>query len=474
MEAYLESSVPCGESCVSETRTCDDGELSGSYTHHTCSPASQICSPNSIRCNGNDVEHCSSNGCEWLFVETCALDNAEAGCTGNGNCVVVSCNEGWDSCDNNHGTGCETSLNSTANCGACGAVCEIANGTGSCDAGTCVIGSCDPGFSTEDGNPNTGCECEVPFNNIQNLNLQEKSVLLPSNGIHTSQYSPYVLHRPGWGTILVYHCKLTPGDPNEVDIANGWEGPIGRDRVWRAEFDLDWNLIDHRMVIDGYLGQQDDLVCSSGVVIDGDTGVWHLYAVVADRDDSMNLSLYHYVATDGIGVTWQKVGPVGGLTSLPTRTYIETPTVYREGGTTALILPYGNGVYTAESSDGYTFSNLAPISNLPRSHSGTMSRYQNDYVWAYARASAGSGPPDEIAYYHSLDGMNNFLFKGILLEATGVLGGWDSEMIETPFFFMRGNDLFLLYAGSTGEGEHFTADTSIGIVRYSFSSTCGF
>ena len=34
---YLTSSVPCGDSCVSESRTCNDGTLSGSYTNTGCS-----------------------------------------------------------------------------------------------------------------------------------------------------------------------------------------------------------------------------------------------------------------------------------------------------------------------------------------------------------------------------------------------------------------------------------------------------
>src|SRR5690606_31847115 len=35
--AYLSSSVPYGSSCSSQTRTCSSGTLSGSYTHQSCS-----------------------------------------------------------------------------------------------------------------------------------------------------------------------------------------------------------------------------------------------------------------------------------------------------------------------------------------------------------------------------------------------------------------------------------------------------
>lgn len=41
--AYQASSVPCGDSCVSETRTCTNGVLSGSFTEQTC--ATTTCPP---------------------------------------------------------------------------------------------------------------------------------------------------------------------------------------------------------------------------------------------------------------------------------------------------------------------------------------------------------------------------------------------------------------------------------------------
>jgi hypothetical protein len=41
--AYQNSSAACGSSCVSQTRTCTNGTLSGSYTNRTCSVASCPC-----------------------------------------------------------------------------------------------------------------------------------------------------------------------------------------------------------------------------------------------------------------------------------------------------------------------------------------------------------------------------------------------------------------------------------------------
>ncbi len=55
--AYQASSVPCGEACESETLQCDDGDLSGSYTHQSCHE--EACQP----CNlpwGGSIAHGAS------------------------------------------------------------------------------------------------------------------------------------------------------------------------------------------------------------------------------------------------------------------------------------------------------------------------------------------------------------------------------------------------------------------------------
>lgn len=43
--AYQSSSVPAGQQCVSQTRTCTNGILSGSYQYATCSVATATCTP---------------------------------------------------------------------------------------------------------------------------------------------------------------------------------------------------------------------------------------------------------------------------------------------------------------------------------------------------------------------------------------------------------------------------------------------
>lgn len=51
--AYLNSSVPYGQTCQSEKRVCSNGMLSGSYQYNTCS----VGAPNSCMFNGQQVAH---------------------------------------------------------------------------------------------------------------------------------------------------------------------------------------------------------------------------------------------------------------------------------------------------------------------------------------------------------------------------------------------------------------------------------
>jgi hypothetical protein len=53
---------------------------------------------------------------------------------------------------------CTSIATDLSNCGACGRVCTVANGTPACVAGSCTVVACNTGFGDCDGNPATGCE----------------------------------------------------------------------------------------------------------------------------------------------------------------------------------------------------------------------------------------------------------------------------------------------------------------------------
>ncbi|HVY30489.1 MAG TPA: hypothetical protein VHB79_28215 [Polyangiaceae bacterium] len=65
---------------------------------------------------------------------SCDGSHGSVACT-DGKCVIDSCADGYDSCDNDTSTGCETKLDSNQACGACTRNCATAGAT--CDTGMC-------------------------------------------------------------------------------------------------------------------------------------------------------------------------------------------------------------------------------------------------------------------------------------------------------------------------------------------------
>jgi hypothetical protein len=103
----------------------------------------------------NDVHNCGACG------NVCSVANGTPQCSG-GACQIRACSAGFSDCDRNAANGCETNLGTSANnCGACGTACSAANGTSSCTAGRCVVASCNAGFGDCDRNSANGCEANL-------------------------------------------------------------------------------------------------------------------------------------------------------------------------------------------------------------------------------------------------------------------------------------------------------------------------
>ncbi|MDB4929422.1 MAG: uncharacterized protein JWM10_1906 [Myxococcaceae bacterium] len=118
------------------------------------------CLPGYDDCNGN-----AGDGCEISLGSTancgacgvaCARANAAATCT-TGTCALGACATGFGNCDGVEANGCETAVATPANCGACGVVCARANATVTCATGACALGTCAPVFGNCDGNDSNGC-----------------------------------------------------------------------------------------------------------------------------------------------------------------------------------------------------------------------------------------------------------------------------------------------------------------------------
>ena len=138
------SSLPncgrCGETCVGVQnateacvmRRCDYTRCDATYGD----------------CDGNRV-----NGCETLLrsVTVCGTCGTNCNttvasavgrsCTGAGLCDYASCLSGFGDCDGTRVNGCESALNTTTRCGACGTVCgagETCSAGGDCTCGATV------------------------------------------------------------------------------------------------------------------------------------------------------------------------------------------------------------------------------------------------------------------------------------------------------------------------------------------------
>ncbi|HEY5922342.1 MAG TPA: hypothetical protein VIV11_11755 [Kofleriaceae bacterium] len=111
----------------------------------------------------------AGTGCETALDTTadcgacgnqCAYANGAAACT-SGACELVACTSGYGNCDLDAGTGCETALDTIASCGACGTQCSYAHASATCAAGACALGTCDAGYADCDATPTSGCETDT-------------------------------------------------------------------------------------------------------------------------------------------------------------------------------------------------------------------------------------------------------------------------------------------------------------------------
>ncbi len=137
--------------------------------HATESCAGGTCAVTGCDDGWDDCDSDPDNGCEAdLSADgdcggcgvTCTLAHATASC-GAAGCEIASCDAGWDDCDSNPSNGCETDLSADGDCGACGVTCALDHATASCGAAGCEIASCDAGWDDCDSDSSTGCETEL-------------------------------------------------------------------------------------------------------------------------------------------------------------------------------------------------------------------------------------------------------------------------------------------------------------------------
>ena len=91
---------------------------------------------------------------------SCVLAHATTSCV-SGQCVIASCDVGFDDCDKSTSNGCETALGANDHCSSCSDVCSAPTGTTACVNGACKVTACPTHRADCDGLAGNGCEADL-------------------------------------------------------------------------------------------------------------------------------------------------------------------------------------------------------------------------------------------------------------------------------------------------------------------------
>ena len=140
-----------------------------------------------------DCDLSAANGCEVSTdsdAKNCGACKTVCGSVhGLGVCqaggCTFQCQAGWDHCNPLPAFGCDTQVTQDLNnCGSCGNVCTVANGSASCAAKKCAILSCNAGFKDCDGLYETGCEAQL-LSDVNNCGACGKKCVNANGGSTT-------------------------------------------------------------------------------------------------------------------------------------------------------------------------------------------------------------------------------------------------------------------------------------------------
>jgi hypothetical protein len=200
----------------------------GPLDHATASCAGGTCAVAGCDAGFDDCNGTAADGCEAGLTSlpacgacgsVCDLANASETCA-TGTCAIAVCSAGWDDCDGTDGNGCERSLTTLADCGACGAPCDIPDATETCATGTCRLASCIPLRGNCDGVETNGCEAAL-------------DTVARCGSCVTPCEPPHAVASCNAGLCTVSSCDPGYGDCDGA-ISNGCETRLGTDLACAA------------------------------------------------------------------------------------------------------------------------------------------------------------------------------------------------------------------------------------------------
>jgi hypothetical protein len=155
----------CGVKCEptnASTAACTSGLCA-----YTCTSGFGDCDKTGGNTNGCETPLNTLANCGACGAKCDTVRSTGAACTTTG-CTYTGCAAGYQNCDTagTDANGCETLVaTSTTSCGACGRACSTTNVmTAACTSGACTS-SCNAGFSNcskPASGPDDGCECATP------------------------------------------------------------------------------------------------------------------------------------------------------------------------------------------------------------------------------------------------------------------------------------------------------------------------
>lgn len=186
----------------------------------SCIASDEVCDGEDNDCDGEtDGQKASDN---------CNLDNAIAICEA-GECVIDTCEDPYEDCDQEDKNGCEALLTELENCGECGLECKIENAVATCSSGRCELDTCDDLFEDCNDDPSDGCE--ISLNSTKHCDRCDYACPEPEIGSGSSyvcdnRECKLIDCESGWA-----NCDDDPETSCDTDIFNSFEncGHCGRD-----------------------------------------------------------------------------------------------------------------------------------------------------------------------------------------------------------------------------------------------------